>query len=269
MPATEFDERDANQVASQSGIVLALVSPEPKRIIPRDQLECKTVKMRNEIVVIGLMFILSVVASKAMAATAIAGYQLSAAMTDSQYYGGNGGHAFVIAGQDYMFASGDGSLVEYDDGTAMLSGIAYSASSPNRGFSVNVLFQGHTNIAPPGSPKKELMSSAYSENGGPVVTDTWSYYTDFAGTLEGIGELDGTVLTITPRGPALQIGVGANGKNIDFGASAWFGATDAHGNEQIGDFNLNLQAVPIPAALQLMISGLAIMGFAGRRRQVA
>ena len=38
--------------------------------------------MKNEIVVIGLLFILSVVASNAMASTVIAGYELSAAIAD-------------------------------------------------------------------------------------------------------------------------------------------------------------------------------------------
>ena len=56
--------------------------------------------------------------------------------------------------EDYQFVPGDGSLIEYDDGTALLSGVAYSASNPNRGFDVNIMLQGRTTIAPPDSPKK-------------------------------------------------------------------------------------------------------------------
>ena len=222
-------------------------------------------KIRNEIAVIGLLFVLSVAASNAMAATT--SYDLSAAIADPLYYGGSGDHAFVVGGQDYLFAPGAGSLIQFDDGTAILSGVAYNASNPGSGFNVNILLQGLTTAAPPDSPKKELLDSAYTENGGPVDTGTWSYYTSFSGTFDGIGDLAGTVLQITPRGPTFQIGAGADNKNIEFGASAWFWAEDAHGNVERGDFNLELRVVPVPAALPLLISALVATGFAGRRRR--
>ena len=59
-------------------------------------------------------------------------------------------------GSRYMFAAGDGSLIEYDDDSAVLSGFAYSAADPTSGFDVTINLQGRTDIAPPDSPKKEL-----------------------------------------------------------------------------------------------------------------
>ena len=81
---------------------------------------------------------------------------------------------------------------------------------------------GRTSVAPPGSPKKDLKDCAYDEDGGPVDTDTWYYYPTYTGTLTGLGEYAGAVLTIVPTGPAFQVGIGANNKNIKFGASSWF-----------------------------------------------
>ena len=222
-------------------------------------------RINNEIVVIALLFLISLAASNAGATTTTGNYDLHAALVDPLYYGGSGDHALVVDGQDFIFTGSDGSLIEYDDGTAVLSGFARQIDDATSGFNVNVLLQGWTLTAPADSPKKELFSSAYLDNGGPVDTGTWYYYASFAGTFEGVGQLAGTVLTITQRGPAFQVGVGANNKNLDFGASAWFWAEDAHGNRTSGDFNLAMTPVPVPAAIQLLISGLFVLGLTSRR----
>ncbi len=224
-------------------------------------------KINNEIAVLGLLFILSVFASNAMASSAVAVYDVHAAMADSQYFGGSSDHAIVFGGNDYVFAPGAGALIEYDDGSASLSGIAYNPLDTDQSYAINIILNGRTSIAPPDSPKRELLSSAYVENGGPVDTDSWYYYSSFSGTFEGMGELAGNVLQITQRGPAFQFGFGANNKNADFGGSGWFWAEDASGNRMHGDFNLGMRVVPVPAAIQLMISALAALGFATRRRK--
>lgn len=223
-------------------------------------------KINNEIVILGLVFLLGVAADNALASTVSGAYELHAAIADSRYYSGSGDHAITVGGQDYLFAAGDGSLIEYDDGTALMSGYAHSVNDVASGYIVSLVLEGRTSEAPAGSPKKELMASAYSDNGGPVDTATWYYYSGFSGTFEGIGQLAGTTLAITQRGPAFQIGFGANNKNVGFGASAWFWAEDAHGNRSTGDVNVDMAVVPLPAALQLMISGLFALGLAARRR---
>ena len=125
-------------------------------------------------------------------------------------------------GTDFVFTPTPGSLVENLDGTALLTGTIAKVSNPNQGFTVVVNLSGRTSVAPPGSPKKDLNDCAYDEDGGPVDTDTWYYYPTYTGTLTGTGDYAGAVLTIVPTGPAFQVGLGANNKNIKFGASSWF-----------------------------------------------
>lgn len=125
-------------------------------------------------------------------------------------------------GTDFVFTPAPGSFVENLDGTALLTGTIAKSSNPSQGFEVVVNLSGRTSVAPPGSPKKDLKDCAYDEDGGPVDTDTWYYYPTYTGTLTGTGDYAGAVLTIIPTGPAFQVGLGANNKNIKFGASSWF-----------------------------------------------
>ncbi len=149
---------------------------------------------------------------------------------DTTYGPTTGGQAFWFPGivTDLVFTPNPGSFVANGDGTARLTGTLRSVSDPTKSFTVDVSFSGLTNVAPSGSPKKELQSSAYSENGGPINTATWSYYTAFTGTLTGTGSYAGAVITIARTGPAFQIGVGADGKNLHYGGSGWFLWTVTH-----------------------------------------
>lgn len=224
-------------------------------------------KYNNELVALALVFLLGSLAGNAHAATAIGGYDLHGAPVDPVFYAGQGGHAvwFAQGTNDYVFAPASGNLTEFDDGTALIEGTVYSISQPASGFTIELFLNGRTNTAPDGSPKMELLDNAYMENGGPIDTSAWYFYESFTGTLTGVGDLAGTSYTITQRGPAFQIGLGASGKNIDLGAAAWFWAEDEHGNRIEGDFNLNLTAVPVPAALPLMLSALVALGLRRRR----
>lgn len=134
------------------------------------------------------------------------------------------GHALWLPGigTDFVFVSGPGSFTEDSDGTARLFGTVRSASHPTKGFEVDVTLTGRASTPPPGSPKKELKSAAYVESGGPVDTSTWHYYTGLMGTLTGIDSYDGASIDLTLTGAAFQVGEGANGKNLLFGAASWF-----------------------------------------------
>ncbi len=161
-----------------------------------------------------------------------------------------GGHAMWLPGigRDFVFDGKPGNLQEFADGTAQLSGIARRESNPAQAFAVDVQLSGFTRNAPAGSPKKELVSAAYSENGGPIDSSTWHYYSDFSGTLTGVDDFAGAVVEISQRGPAFQVGFGANGKSARYGASSWLtwwvhsqpynGWIQTDGN---GDFNLDLE----------------------------
>ncbi len=170
----------------------------------------------------------------------------------------SGGHSIWLPGiaVDFDFEIDDAEFVEYADcpgpttaACAQLTGTVRSHGDPDLAFLVDVQFDGHTQVAPPGSPKKQLVPGAYSENGGTIDTAKWRYYTGMTGTLTGIDMLEGAVLELHPSGPAFQIGLGASGKNLDYGASSWFGWTVLSqptfysnlSNGGNGDFNLNLR----------------------------
>ena len=115
---------------------------------------------------------------------------------------------------------------EKSDGTATLTGTIYRASHPTWLFDANVTFSGRVDpgaygYAPAGSPKRELAPNAYVELGGPVDTNAWRYYQATSGRLTGAGALSGALIDLSRMGPAFQVGVGANGKNVKHGASGW------------------------------------------------
>jgi hypothetical protein len=65
----------------------------------------------------------------------------------------------------------------------------------------------------------------------------------FTGSLSGRCDNTDCTGTITKRGPALQVGFGANGKNVGFGTSAWFDVEvdcPDRSTSCDGDFNLDL-----------------------------
>jgi hypothetical protein len=168
--------------------------------------------------------------------------------------GGNGGHALHMpgVGTDFVFQPG-GQFTELANGTAVLTGLVARASDATQRFLVTANFAGRLDPADPlyppaGSPKIELAASAYVQNGGPVDTDTWHYYTAMTGTLLGQGAYLGAQVTFAPMGPAFQVGLGANGKNLNYGGSGWLSfvtQTNAFNGPTLppsfgGDFNIDL-----------------------------
>ena len=165
----------------------------------------------------------------------------------------SGGHALWLPGigTNFQFIP-VGELVERPDGTATLSGLAVDGDNPNNRFVVAVELVGRTAVPPPGSPFKALPDNFYVENGGPIDTATWYYYTSWSGTLTGEGDFAGAALDIVDTGAAFQVGFGANGKNLNFGASSWLdwtvisqpssGATFPTTGK--GDFNLDVVDCP-------------------------
>ncbi|MDY7092239.1 MAG: choice-of-anchor A family protein [Acidobacteriota bacterium] len=181
---------------------------------------------------------------------------VGAAPTDPQWLNNINDHALWLPGigKHFVFSS-QATFVENPDGTATLNGTVYDLNDPERRFIVNASFSGRSDSTPPGgSPKKELKSGAYAENGGPVDTGTWWYYTSFSGTLLGDGSLAGAFVDFQMTGPAFQIGYGANNKNLEFGASGWlvwqvlaqpFSGPALEPSGQ-GDFNLEFFECPEP-----------------------
>ena len=183
----------------------------------------------------------------------------------------------------------DSGLREFsmDMTSATMTGTLASASDPTSVWDVEINFilgmnnadftnpMGHTNPLGGtsfGEQKRELNNAAYTENGGPVDPSTWNYYyiDDANSTLTGVGgAIDGVVLDINQRPGGsnygkhvFQIGTGANGKNINFGASTWFNYTGKYNGH--GDINIALKEIPTPGAASL---ALLSCGIAGARRR--
>ncbi|MCY4336222.1 MAG: VPLPA-CTERM sorting domain-containing protein [Litoreibacter sp.] len=220
----------------------------------------------------------------ASTASAIAKYDVTSA--ESSIYNGSGGHSVwlptgVLGGGNkaHFDFSPAGSFKVFDDDTATLTGNVISETKGSGyGFVVDAKFE--KTMVGSGGPKKQLSSGAYTENGGPIDTSTWSYFKMVSGTLTGTGSLSHLVFNLF-EAPAdgsapFQLGDGASGKNLNFGGSGWFfyGTTasgcDATGSGCYqGDFNLDLTAVPLPAAGLLLPVALGGLAFPGRRRRKA
>ena len=148
----------------------------------------------------------------------------TASVGDPAYNQYPSGHAFYMPGigTDFIFTPAPGTFTALADGTAHLVGTLRSVSNPNNAFTVDIQLSGYSATPPAGSPHLELLANAYVQNGGPIDPSTWYYYTGFTGTLTGIGNYAGAVIDIARVMSAFQVGVGANGKNTQFGASGWF-----------------------------------------------
>ena len=137
-----------------------------------------------------------------------------------------GGMAFHFPGLggDYVFES-QGEFQERKDGTAAVQGVLASISNPSERFIVDMEFSGRLDaldaaFPPVGSPKLKLNSNMYLAGGGPINTGGWHYYTDLTGDLIGIESLSGAYVSLESNGGAAQVGRGASGKNLGFGACA-------------------------------------------------
>lgn len=177
---------------------------------------------------------------------------------DSNATGFGGGHALYLPGiwPNFQFAPG-ATFQEFDDGTAHLAGVAYPPRRPSAQFAVDIWFSarldtGEAGFAPAGSPKLELLPHQYLANGGPIDPETWHYYQATDGFLVGQGVLAGALYTVSPMGPAFQVGLGASGKNLNYGAGGWLNldrvASPSNGLNVpaflVGDANLDLSNCP-------------------------
>ncbi len=137
----------------------------------------------------------------------------------------DGSYVFTL-GQDNCYVAGNDLLfTEYTNGTALLSGSVIQNGEIGQ---LSVTFTGRTNTTPIGSPKYGLCIN----DGG----DFWYYYTQFTGTFTFP---DGSVINMTRKGPAFQIGYGGNLQEGEFGGAAWF----YYNNESAsGDLNFQLSS---------------------------
>jgi len=138
-----------------------------------------------------------------------------------------GGVMFVLPGigDDFVLSAGC-QFVEQHDGTARLCGRIRSLQRIYAAFLVDLQFSGRVDPGdhagpPTGSPDLQLDPAAYVPQ-GTVDPNTFHYYTQAAGTLTGVRELDGARVQLQLQGPAVQVGAGANNRNDEPGIAASF-----------------------------------------------
>lgn len=177
-------------------------------------------------------------------------------------YNGPGTRHFIFFsayGTNYTSSEEGLQFIQYEDGTAKMSGEIFALNNPNRIFEVVLYFNNKQNYAEftaaGNSPKIPGFDSV-------ADAETWTYYS-FDDTrpnvLTGRGDNEGVYLflrNMDGTNHGLQIGSnGANDKNSAFGMSTWFsysGTSNGH-----GDLNANLLCaepeceVVCPADLEL------------------
>lgn len=158
--------------------------------------------------------------------------QCSLAAEVDSYAKYSGGHAvtlFNFFSEDFTFEPA-AQVLNYNTGDIEISGIALDTAG--QGFDVSFTYSASTDE---GSPKLELIDSAYSDMSGPIDPTTWRYLDEFNGSMVGrAGDFAGVEIELTPRGPVTQVGNGANGKNVNYGLSNWLTATVTQGTFQSG-----------------------------------
>ncbi len=196
--------------------------------------------------------------------------------------------------EDAYIWKGKAFFYEYEDGTANLTGMIQDKQDSNKKFKVDILFNSLEEDTPGLAPKKELNANnglAYSS--GVVDTDTWNYYTmDLQNSFlikqgeyreESGNRLKLSDRMMTPNSDGnmykVQVGKGANGKNINMGLSAWFtdhqsftheSGSDVPMSRDHSDINIDLvklETVPEPATMSLLTLGLLGTGMGALKRK--
>lgn len=141
--------------------------------------------------------------------------------------GGSSALELPGVGDDFVLVAG-GSLVEGSNGTARLGGVLARASAPDQRFALDLRLAGRLDadqIAGGVAPELGLPPASYADAGGPADVALWHYYAEAEGRLVGLRDLEGAVVELALHGPALQVGLGANRREVVHGASARLAAS--------------------------------------------
>ena len=169
----------------------------------------------------------------AVLATAQTSYRATRhAANDPAHSSLQGGAMLKVPGllEDFVIAGG-GQFVQLPNGTARLTGRVFSDSSIYSAFLIDLVFtgklqSGNAGFPPAGAPSLGLLAGNYVP-AGPIAPSTFVYYTAASGTLTGVRDLDGLVLSLSSSQP-VQLGQGANNRNLNDGLLARFAATVTH-----------------------------------------
>ncbi len=119
---------------------------------------------------------------------------------------------------------------EYSNGDVRFTADDISAPGLSGTFDVDLVFSGRTSTAPTNSPKTSNCFTVSSTTG-------WEYFTTTTGTITSTNY--GTI-SVSRKGPAFQMGDGANIIQDGYGASGWFDVSGGNGHITTGDVNVML-----------------------------
>ena len=151
------------------------------------------------------------------------GGSVRGAVTDAAWSAAPGPAALSLPGlaTDLRLLPG-AQFVERSDGTARLLGVVARGPAPAQQFVVDFALSGRVDpgaphFPPGGSPTLDLFAGAYAP-AGPVRPENWHYYGELSGALVGVGEWTGGRLAVSSSVTDVQVGTGANGRNLRHGA---------------------------------------------------
>ena len=167
---------------------------------------------------------------------------------------------FDFPGYEF-FSTIEASFVEFENGTAHLTGSVQAVDNPNAIFNIDVTFENGMNWA---DWSNQLFPTSFKDDCDTAEEsgeyENWSYYIIQAGnaTLTGDGDLEGSFFELS-HAPvneyyAYQVGNGANNVNDNYGNGGWFYGSglliDAATESQIelegfqGDFAFDADCCP-------------------------
>ncbi|WP_082226627.1 lectin-like domain-containing protein [Microscilla marina] len=202
-------------------------------------------------------------------------HRLSNAVSDDAH-NGNHDHSIwmpnlFVSGQDAKFTFDNNAYMDIlkDDSKAHIYGYATvtngGGTSQGARYLVDVWFNLATN---PMTAKKELKPGYQPDE----VTNKWKFFEmdETKATMTKVGGSQVIKLTHKPanRKMGLQVGFTANGKNVKFGASAWFfWEIVGEGKSGHGDFNLDLENLcpgqPLPDLCEPPIEVIYVLDMSG------
>ncbi len=225
----------------------------------------------------------------------VVSYTATSADVDSQASNSGGGHSLWLPfakrisdtalsdsyqASDFDFSQ-PGILSVDDYGNATLTGTIQSDVDPRFAFDIVFNFS-RVDGAGVNGAKRELLNGVYVENGGAIDTSTYDYFALDGGSISGVDEFYGLNFDVGLRNSdtpyPLQLGLGANGKNFNLGASVWYSlylssdcssdfCEQLEGTPLFGDINVDLQVAPVPVPAAFWLFGTGLAGFGAMRRK--
>ncbi|MEO1272655.1 MAG: MopE-related protein, partial [Myxococcota bacterium] len=179
-------------------------------------------------------------------------YALTNAVSDPEAHGANHNHGIVLgnlfcddANAKFTFQDDDAHLILHGDGTARLVGTATltSGGCGREGEIWNVDVWLDEAVQGTVEPKLELRAGFQPT----AITDAWRFFIMREGSASMSHPDTGAEIFMSHRPADLrygfQVGETANGKNLNLGASGWFGYDLVEGDTTqsgVGDFNIDL-----------------------------